>query len=637
MQSFLNKIACLDLVLRKVWQSLIAGLCLLLPYIGNALDEQSELLSSADAFEFSANTTDSGVNIRWKIADGYYMYRDRFSYSLHTADNESVAIKPQFPKGIIKQDPSFGKVEVYTQEANFLIPLEPAAQLKTATLTAQGQGCNAPVGVCYPPIRHTISLASLPNLANDSAAPPIQAQPALYEVEKALPNSAASPSKARSGLSIWVILSAFVAGVGLTFTPCVLPMIPILSSIIVGQRENLNRVQVARLTIAYIMGTAVTYAAMGAIAGATGDQLQAYFQNVWAIGAMSTIFLLMALSMFGLFQVQLPASFQSKLSSLSQNLEGGSLSIVFLLGLLSALIVGACVSPVLVSFLSVAVAKGSALLGSITMFAMALGMGVPLLILGLGAGQLLPKAGMWMDKVKTVFGVLLLAVAIYLLSALPAVPILFLWAALFIMVAVFMGATQMLPENASGWLKLQKGAGTFLLIWGALSLLGAMMGERDVMSPLPSGLLASENLPKASEITANLSKGSANSSTEFTRSAIQFTRVDSLSELNKQLARAREQSKAVLIDFYADWCSDCVRLDNTTFADEAVARQVNINFVAIKIDLTDPTSEQSRLFKKHYDVFGPPAVIFINANGKKLDKSFYGYLNPRQFLEKLES
>ena len=391
---------------------------------------------------------------------------------------------------------------------------------------------------------------------------------------------------------------------------------------IAGQGEHLTQRKAAWLSGTYVLGTAVTYAAIGAVAGATGDQLQAYFQNIWAIGAMATIFFIMSLSMFGLFNIQMPSFIQSRLSSSSQNIKGGSAPMVFILGIISALIVGACVSPVLISFLSLAIAEGSPTLGAATMFSMAIGMGVPLVLLGMGAGHILPKAGIWMDNVKYVFGVMLIAVGIYLLSVLPDMPVLYLWAALFIVVAIYLGATQPLPENGSGWQKLSKGAGTLLLIWGTFALLGAIYGERDVLHPLPEGLFS----------PASVEPTDVGQPKEH-----EFTRVRNLQELDQQLELARQSRKGVVIDYYADWCVSCIKLEKVTFADSAVQKLLSEQYIALQVDVTDPSDQQAKAIKNRYGVFGPPAILIFDKNGElRPDKNFYGYKDPSEFLLTLQ-
>ena len=749
---------------------------------GLSFAQDDELLPSEEAFAFSANTRANTIEAKWEIADGYYMYRDKLSFTLADQAGNPIAVKYDFPESKPKEDPVFGSVEVYLNQVAFT--LHPKGNAEDAILTVKGQGCNEPVGVCYPPITHEIpitlaaagteapkpladptpqmnataadegSLSSIEDLRNllgvetaedellpvdeafkvnviarddtislrfdiaegyylyqnkfkfDSSSHKLE-QPVLPEGElkqdeyfgevvvykypfdasikaaggvadkntlmldiqyqgcaelgvcyppqnksfeltmPALISTASAQNGSNTNKSLstqnpiqvpassslnpatkndktlwWILLTAFAAGIGLTFTPCVLPLIPILSSVIAGQGESLTKTKAAWLASIYVLGTAVTYAAIGAVAGATGDQLQAYFQNVWAIGIIALIFVLMALSMFGLYEIQMPSFIQSRMTEKSQGIKGGSTPMVFLLGLISALIVGACVSPVLISFLSIAIARGSASLGAMTMFSMALGMGVPLILIGMGAGHLIPKAGAWMDKVKYVFGVLLLAVAIYLLSVLPEVPVLYLWSALFIVVAVYLGATQSLPEEASGWRKLFKGLGTLFLVWGVLALVGAIYGQRDILHPLPERLFV----------------GPATQHKTAVENEHVFTRVNNTEALDQQFVVARQSGKHIMIDYYADWCVDCIKMEEATFSDPAVRNALAQGFIALQVDVTDPNDEQRKALKKRFGVFGPPAVLFFSPEGEQLkDKSFYGFKNAERFLVHLNS
>ncbi len=591
-----------------------------------------ELLPPDQAFKVSAITDRDGINVRFDIADGYYLYQNKLKFESAT----HVLNKPVLPEGKLKQDEYFGEVIVYRNQFDALLKLAKASGDKTLILDTQYQGC-ADLGVCYPPqnkrfelsISDLISTASAQNAPPAPVTPPPAATPVKQAAIAASPET--KPETANTGTDSqtsnstlwWVLLSAFAAGIGLTFTPCVLPLIPILSSVIAGQGESVTKSKAAWLAAIYVLGTAVTYAAIGAVAGATGDQLQAYFQNAWAIGIMAAIFFLMSLSMFGLYDIQMPSFIQSRMAQTSQGIKGGSTPMVFVLGLLSALIVGACVSPVLISFLSIAIAKGSPGLGALIMFAMAMGMGIPLILLGMGAGHLLPKAGMWMDKVKYVFGVMLVGVAIYLLGVLPAVPVLYLWAILFIVVAIYLGATQSLPEGASGWQKLFKGFGTLLLIWGIMALIGAMYGERRIEHPLPEHLF---------------SAAPANQATNAADAGHLFTRVNTLAELDQQLAAASRAGKKVMIDYYADWCVECLKMEETTFKDPAVRAELRTNFAALQVDVTDPNDEKRKALKKRYGVFGPPAALFFDTRGKQLkDKSFYGFKKADKFLQHLLS
>jgi len=425
-----------------------------------------------------------------------------------------------------------------------------------------------------------------------------------------------APSAEEGILSL--ALGSFAAGLLLTFTPCVLPMVPILSSIIVGQGEDISKAKAFYLSLAYVMGTALTYTIMGAIAGATGEQLQAYFQNVWAIGIISLIFVAMALSMFGLYQIQLPSFIQSRLNASSQGIKGGSAPMVFLLGMISALILGACVSPILISFLGIAISKADPVLGAVTMFFMALGMGVPLLLLGFGAGHLLPKAGAWMDRVKYTFGVLLLATAIYIFSELDIVPPLLLWGVLFVVVSIYLGALKSLPEDASGWYTLLKGLGVVGLIWGVFLLIGAAYGQEDILKPLPklsgqhSGVMSEEEY-------------------------VPFALIHTLDDLKVKKEQALKEGKLLVIYFYKDTCPVCKKLKATTFQDEKVRAVLKKYYIAIRVNITDSENKESQALQKKNHVFGSPAFVFFDKDGKALTDSLtYGYEDPSEFYDTLD-
>ncbi len=413
-------------------------------------------------------------------------------------------------------------------------------------------------------------------------------------------------------------LGSFAAGLLLTFTPCVLPMVPILSSIIVGQGEGISKAKAFYLSAAYVLGTAVTYTVMGALAGATGEQLQGYFQNVWAIGIISLIFVAMALSMFGLYQIQLPSFIQSRLNAGSQNIKGGSGPMVFLLGMISALILGACVSPILISFLGIAISKADPVLGAVTMFFMALGMGVPLLLLGLGAGHLLPKAGEWMDKVKYTFGGLLLATAVYIFNELDILPPLLLWGILFIVISIYLGALQPLEPNVSGWYKLLKGVGVVILVWGMLLLIGAAYGQRDILKPLPK--LTVQNSAVISE-----------------ENYVPFALINMLDDLDTKKEQAVKEGKFLVIYFYKDTCPVCRKLKATTFQDMKVRDALKRDYIAVRVNITDSSNIESQALQQEYNVFGSPAFVFFDKKGKELRaEMFYGYQGPEEFYDTLD-
>ena len=424
--------------------------------------------------------------------------------------------------------------------------------------------------------------------------------------------------------TVGIMLGAFVSGVLLTFTPCVLPMVPIVSSIIAGQGEDVTKTKAVLLAVAYVLGTAVTYAIMGALAGATGEQLQSYFQNVWAIGAMTLVFVLMALSMFGLFTIQLPSFIQSKLNAGSQGMKGGSFIPVFLLGMVSALILGACVSPVLISFLSVAISTSDATLGALTMFALALGMGVPLILLGIGAGFLVPKAGMWMDKVKYFFGTLLLGVAIEIFSNLELVNTLFLWGAYAVGIAIYLGATRRLSLKATGWQTLQKAVATLALVWGIILLVGAGYGGLDIWHPLPKTVV-------------NVVGGSGDSKANRLSGAMPFEEVNSLTAYEIKRRQAMDEKKSMIVFFHTDTCPVCKHLRDTTFKDPKVQQILRDKYVAVSVNITDKSDKKIAVLKKKFQVFGPPGFVFLDPEGEVLeDEKFYGYQEPSEFYDTLD-
>ena len=579
---------------------------------------QQEFLSPDQAFSYSASLDKNGnIVANWTIADGYYLYKDKFSFSTDTAGVQLGKIN--MPQGKmhhgILPDGSEGEVEVYMKTLSIIIPVDNAPAAGVLSFTAKFQGC-ADAGICYPPMTKKTDFTVSNTLATKAPA-------------QAAAVTATTEEPAAENSYLWYILVAFVIGLGLTFTPCVLPMVPILSSIIVGQSVDgkITKFKGGMLSASYVLGTSVIYTIAGYFAGKSGDQLQAHFQNIWLIGGVSIILVLLSLSMFGLFTIQMPAAIQSRMQTKSSGLQSGSLFGVFLMGILSSMIVGACASPILLSVLLVAIESHDPILGSLIMFSMSWGMGVILIAIGIGAGALIPKAGTWMDSVKYFFGVLLIAVAIHILTVLPDVPVLLLWGVFFITLGVYMGATQSLPETASGWRSFWKGLGTVFLVWGVLSLIGSVQGNRDIMHPVNfSGFTSgSNNMPMNSPAA-----GTSQSGHEV------FTQVTSIASLESELAKAKAAGKPVMIDFFATWCTDCLRLEKSTFSDPDVKKLMD-NFVALQVDVTDPSNPETSAVQKKLGVYGPPAILFFDKNGQRnKSKDFYGFKDADDFVAHLK-
>ena len=560
---------------------------------------------------------------RIDIADCCYLYRDKTKFELASADGSALPADVRLgnynlPAGRVKIDDFIGKTEVYEKSFDVALPIAGLGAPDTdLLLKVTYQGCSEKgVAICYPPTTKNYGIQFRGGVLSVAAGP----------VSATAANAIKAPRDSRK--FIFAVIAAFGAGLLLTFTPCVLPMVPILSGVIVGaEGTHLTKLRGGLLSYTYVLGTSLTYAVAGVVAGATGEQLQSYFQTPWAIGIFATLLVLLSLSMFGFYQLQMPSSIQSLLHHHSTRMHhhvkqwfGGELIGAFILGLISALIIGACVSPVLVSVLGAAIAAKDPVLGGAIMFSLAHGQGAILVAIGIGAAFLLPKLGKWMDSVKHLFGALLIAVAIYLLGYLPQVPVLFLWAALLIISAVFLGATQSLPEGASGWRTLWKGIGTFFLIWGVLALLGGFSGNRDILNPLPLSSLSAGVTPGI---------GGAGSAAEEHL----FERVSTLSTLENRLASAKAAGKPVILDYYADWCTDCVRMEKSTFADPRVRQELRNRFVLLQADVTDPKNADGKAIKSRFGVYGPPAMLFFAADGEeRRDLRAYGFRNSEEFL-----
>ncbi|EGW52918.1 protein-disulfide reductase DsbD [Candidatus Endoriftia persephonae] len=571
-----------------------------------ANDEGGELLPPEEAYKLAAIVEDGRrLRLRWEIAPGTYLYHDKIKLALIEADGVALGDyqlpEPEIKKDSPTPDGTIGDVAVYHDQIELLLPLTRSnTEATEIVLEASYQGC-AEIGVCYPPQRREFTLA-LPGISKAAAAEtaPAEVTPAATPAaaESSIPLSEVDQITATlaGGSSLLVIGLFFVMGLGLAFTPCIFPMIPILSGIIAGHGGTITTRKAFTLSLVYVLAMALTYTLAGVLAGLFGENLQVAFQNPWVLATFALVFVLLALSMFGFYELQLPSSLQSRLSEISNKQRGGSLAGVAIMGFLSALIVGPCVAPPLAGALIYIGQTGDALLGGLALFALSMGMGAPLIAIGTSAGKLLPRAGRWMDTVKAVFGVAMLGVAIFMLERIiPADIAMFLWGMLLVVSAIYMGALRHLEIEAGGWQKLWKGLGMVLLIYGALLLIGAAAGGKDTLQPL-RGLVASG--------------GAAAGHTEELR----FKRIKSLADLQREVAQASAAGRPVMLDFYADWCISCKEMEKYTFADPKVIAALD-GVLLLQADVTANDATDQALLQGHFGLPGPPAIIFYGSNG----------------------
>lgn len=550
-----------------------------------------------EAFDFDAVITNpTTILAGWQIMDGNYLYQDKVRFEI--TDDSTVQLGEfTLPAGSMKNDAYFGLSEVYNHDVRINLPLiRRQADATAVTLTAHYQGCSETFGICYPPTRKTITLR-VPAISDTTGTPPSIGEPAFSSSDQTvnLISSQDQISQRLQNDSLLQILVGFLGlGLLLAFTPCVFPMIPILSGIIVGQGKHITSRRAFILSLTYVLAMSVTYTVAGVLTGLLGGNLQAMLQNPWVISSFVSILLLLAFSMFGFYELQLPHGLQQRLHQLSHHQRGGTLIGVALMGLLSGLIVGPCLAPPLAGALLFISQHADPVLGGAALFAMSIGMGIPLLIIGTSAGTLLPKAGRWMENIKAFFGVMLIALAIWMLDRiLPGWATLFMSGVLLIISASYLGALTNLPIEASGWQKLWKGLGLVSLICGALLLIGSASGGHSLLRPLHNLSLAS-------------------SSTTAPQPSLQFTYVNSLDELQTELTRSNQP---VMLDFYADWCTDCKTMEQTTFRNAQVVNTLQ-DFTLLKVDLTDNTTAHQALLKA-LRVFGPPSMLFFDKNAEE--------------------
>ena len=582
------------------------------------LDTGADAFLDPDAaFQTSVDVlTPDRLLVRWDIADGYYLYRDKLRIRLVEADGISLG-SFELPAGETRHDEFFGDVQILHRTIETRVPLRRAAgEAREIKVELGYQGC-AEAGICYPPIKKIfpVALAAVPTDGIDAPTGAATTAPAAVTskqdaIVRVLQES--SPG--------WIILFFFGAGVLLAFTACMYPMIPIISSIIVGHGENITAGKAFSLSLIYVEAVAVTYALIGLVSAQLGAGVQAFFQNPWILGLFALVFVVLALSMFGFYNLQLPASWQARLSEASNRQRGGSIAGVALMGVLSALIVGPCAGPVLIGALLYTSQTADYLTGALAMFALGNGMGAPLLEIGTSGGKLLPRAGAWMDSIKAVFGVVLLGVAILMLERiLPGPVTLVLWALLLIIPAIYLRALDALPETASGWQRLWKGLGLVMLIYGIILILGASTGARDPLNPL-------RNITRTVSVSGNSEPAAAQPA---------FRRIKSIADLEAALQESSTLGKPAMLDFYADWCTYCVKMEDYTFSDDRV-RQALAGITLLQADVTASDTVDLALLN-HFSLFAPPAILFFDPDGQeRRNYRLVGFMDADDFLGHLE-
>ncbi|BEV06792.1 protein-disulfide reductase DsbD [Methylophilus sp. DW102] len=555
-------------------------------------DSSEDFLPVDQAFKVDAALTDAThAQIRFTVAPGHYLYRGRIQL-LPASDTTQLSL----PAGETKHDPNFGEQQVFHHDTVAEVTFAGAAP---QVLQVRYQGCSEK-GLCYPPQTKSLSLDAVASADNIRSAQPVNAESADEFSGKLL----------ASGHWWQIVAGFFGAGLLLAFTPCVFPMIPILSGIIVGKNAHVSRGKAFTLSLAYTLGMCLTYTLAGVAAGLSGQLLSSALQTPAALIIGALIFVVLSFSMFGFYELKLPSAVENYFFNWSSRFKGGHLASDFLMGAISALIISPCVAAPLAGALLYISQTHDVVLGAVALFSLSLGMGVPLLLIGASAGTVLPKAGEWMNAVRRLFGVLMLAVSVWIVS--PLLPVsaqLVLWAALCIVPAIYLRAIDPLPADAGSTARLCKGFAVMLLLYGAALLVGAWSGARSPLQPLQGVMSAS-----ATDVQA-----------------LPFKRVQSVQALENALAAA--QGKPVMLDFYADWCVSCKEYEQFVFSQPEVRAALK-DVVLLQADVTENRAEDAALLKR-FELFGPPGIVFFDAQGRPLQPVIKGYQDATQFLDRL--
>lgn len=574
-----------------------------------------DFLDPEAAFAFRATETPGAVDVHFKIADGYYLYRERFAFAVKSGTATLGAA--QLPAGHVKFDQTFQKnVETYRGEVTVRVPV--AAASGPFDLAVTSQGC-ADAGICYPPAEHTYRVAG-------DALRPADAKPA---------GMSAAPAPESDGLSWYARVTSadyaqsllegdsfaatvglyFIAGLVLSLLPCSYPMIPILSAIVIGEGKHATRARGFALSLSYVLGMALVYTALGIAAALVGQSLGAWLQNPWVLGAFGALLTAFALTLVAGVDIALPQRWQERASAASSRQRGGKFAAVALMGALSALVVGACMTAPLFAVLAFIAHTGNAVLGGAALFSMGLGLGVPLLVVGLGAGTFLPKAGAWMNGIKTFFGVVLLAAALWIVWPVLGSALRMLLAALWLLVAaVALGLFSPAATAQTIWRRLGRGVGAALAVWAAAVLVGLAAGSTDPLRPLAvlAARVGAQPTVAAAQVVPS------------------FAAVQSPSNLDALL---KTSAQPAMLDFYAEWCVSCKEMEQLTFTDPRVRARL-AQMQLLRADVTANNRDDQALLKR-FGLFGPPGIIFFDRGGKELLR-VVGYESADTFLRSLD-
>ncbi len=596
------------------------------------LDAPNEPLHPDEAFAFDITASDKQtLNARWDIREGHYLYQHKIKFAVVDPATGITLGKAALPKGKEEHDQYFGDIVIYNEPFDVKVPLtvDATGNADEVTIKTTYQGCSKLTGICYPPQHKTqkVNLAKAPaaiastgtststtsgNSDSASTSKAVKTSTASTDNAAAITDTSNSTNSGSTKVSeqdsfvnklltdsfLVVLFTFFLAGIALTFTPCVFPMIPILSGIIAGQGSDNSTRKSFFLSLSYVLAMALTYAIVGVIAALSGENLQVALQNPWVIGAFAGLFVLLSLAMFGFYELQMPASVQSKLTNISNSQSGGSMMNAGIMGLLSALIVGPCVTAPLIGALIYIAQTKDVVLGGLSLFSLGLGMGVPLMIIGTSAGKILPRAGAWMDKVKAGFGIMMLALAIWMLERIvPMSVVVLLSGILAIFTGIYIGALDALNEASTGWKRFFKASGLVTLLYGALLLIGAASGNGSLIHPLKGSFVGG-----GSQIAAVEQK-------------LNFRQIKGIEGLDQALSLAKQQGQTVMLDFYADWCISCKEMEHGTFTDINVIESLK-DTVLLQADVT-PNDDLDKALLKKFGLFGPPGILFFDKNSKE--------------------